>query len=259
MSKLKVEWYTTTFNEEVQLPFAIEYWKQFINYDVDFHVNVFDNFSTDNTVEILSKYPWITVFKFDTQGLMDEEALTYIRNNCWINSDADWVMMTDLDEVFYSKDIISELKAMKEKGVGAVSCKWYALCGDEVPQHKEGVFLHQQLKRGYRQLINHREGYKEYGKIQLFNPKMVGRMQYSMGMHYAFPSCPIVFNPNIVQIHFDKGFGADYKIKKRRELWNRLKPRLRDGGVCIEYGYSEERIRKDYQECIDKSIDISNL
>ena len=259
MSKLKIEWYTTTFNEEVQLPFAIEYWKRFIQDDVDFHVNVFDNMSTDNTVNILSQYPWITIFKFDTRGQMDEEALTYIRNNCWINSDADWVMMTDLDEVFYSKDIISELKSMKEQGIGAVACKWYALTGDNVPEHKDGVLLHQQIGRGYQQFINHRDGFKQYGKIQLFNPKLAKRMNYSMGMHYAFPGCPIVFNPNIYQFHFDKGFGADYKVKKRRELWDRLKPTLRQRGVCEEYGWAEEKIRKDYQDCIDKSVDISSL
>lgn len=67
MNKLKIEIYTTTWNEEFQLPFAIDYWKRFITDETDFHVFVYDNMSTDNTLKILSQYPWITIYQFDTK------------------------------------------------------------------------------------------------------------------------------------------------------------------------------------------------
>lgn len=258
MEKLKIEWYVCTYNEEYQLPFAIEYWKRLISDKTDFKVIVYDNYSTDKTVEILKQYDWITVYEFFTGGEMNEIALTNIRNNCWIGSKADWVIVTDLDEVYYSKDMISELIKMKEVGIGAVSCGWYAFCGKE-KEYNTKELLHKQVKRGYRQHINHRQGYNNVGKIQLFNPQKAVKMNYSMGMHYAYPSCPIKYNKNIYQFHFDKGYNVDYKINKRKELWNRLNPELKNRGVCREYGYSEVKIRKEYQDCIDISVDISEL
>lgn len=257
MGKLKIELYTCGFNEEFQLPFAIDYWKRLITDESELKVIYYDNCSTDHSLEILSKYDWIEVKQFDTGGEMNEQILSFIRNNCWKGSKADWCIVVDVDEVFYSKDFIGELKRMKKDLVGAVACDWYALCGDDVPVYKEGVLLHQQIGKAYKQYINHREGFGDYGKIQLFNPKMAIDMKYSMGMHYAFPSCPIVYNPNIIQIHFDKGYGYKWKIQKRRELWNRLNPKLKSMGVCAEYGWEEEKIKKEYLENQEKSINLN--
>ncbi len=257
--KLKIELYTCGYNEAFQLQFAIDYWKLLITDESELHVTYFDNMSTDDTLELLSKYDWITVKQFDTGGEMNEQVLTAIRNSCYKGSNADFCMVVDVDEVFYSKDIVGELKKLKEQGVGAVACDWYALCGDNVPTYKEGVLLHQQIGKAYKQYINHREGFSDYGKIQLFNPKMAIDMHYSMGMHYAFPHCPIVYNPNTIQIHFDKGYGWKWKIQKRRELWNRLNPQLKGMGVCAEYGWEEEKIKQEYIEYQKNSIDISNF
>lgn len=259
MEKIKIELYTCGFNEEFQLQFAIDYWKLLITDESELHVTYFDNMSDDNTLKMLSKYDWITVKQFDTNGEMNEQVLTYIRNNCWKGSNADWCIVVDVDEVFYSKDLIGELKKMKEQGVGAVSCNWYALCGDFVPEYKEGMLLHQQIGKVYKQYINHREGFSEYGKIQLFNPKMAVDMHYSMGMHYAFPQCQIVYNPNIIQIHFDKGYSAEWKIQKRRELWNRLNPQLKNMGVCVEYGQDYESLKKEYENNQKNSFDLNDI
>ena len=112
--KLKIELYTVGWNEEFQLPFAIEYWKRFISDETDFKVIYYDNMSTDKSLEILSQYDWIEVRQFDSKNEMNEDFQTIIRNNCWKGSDADWVMMVDVDEVFYCNDIISELKKFKK-------------------------------------------------------------------------------------------------------------------------------------------------
>ncbi len=259
MSKIKTELYTCGYNEAFQLQFAIDYWKLLITDESELKVFYYDNMSNDNSVEILSKYPWIEVRQFDTNGEMNEQILTNIRNNAWKGSTADFCMVVDVDEVFYAKNIIEELKMMKNQNVGAVACNWYALCGDDVPSYQEGLLLHQQIKKAYKQYINHREGFGNYGKIQLFNPKLAIDMHYSMGMHYAFPHCPIVYNPNIIQIHFDKGYGYQWKIQKRRELWNRLTPALRDGGVCCEYGWEEERIKQEYVNNQKNSFDLNKM
>lgn len=259
MEKLKIELYTCGYNEAFQLQFAIDYWKLLITDESELHVTYFDNMSDDSTKDILSQYDWITIIPFDTNGEMNEQVLTAIRNSCYKGSNADWCIVVDVDEVYYSKNLIGELKKMKEQGIGAVACSWYALCGDDVPTYKEGVLLHQQIGKAYKQYINHRPGFGEFGKIQLFNPKMAVDMKYSMGMHYAFPQCPIVYNPNIIQIHFNKGYGWKWQIEKRKELWERLNPQLKQMGVCAEYGYSEEKIKQEYEENQKNSINLNDL
>lgn len=257
--KLKIELYTVGWNEEFQLPFAIEYWKRFISDETDFKVIYYDNMSTDKSLEILSQYDWIEVRQFDSKNEMNEDFQTIIRNNCWKGSDADWVMMVDVDEVFYCNDIISELKKFKKQGAAVIACKWYALCGESVPEHKDGVLLHQQIGRGYMQYINHREGQKYFGKLQLFNPKKVTTMNYSPGMHISFPDAPITVSYNITQIHFNKGFGADYVVNRNKEMWERLNKAQKEMGYCYQYGFSEEKTRKEYEENLKKSVDISNI
>lgn len=259
MEKLKIELYTCTWNEEFQLPFALQYWKRLITDESELKVTVYDNMSDDNTVKILSQYDWITVKQFDTNGEMNEDVLTYIRNNCWKGSKADWVLMVDLDEVFYAKDIIGELKKMKEQGVAVVACQWYALIGDDVPKYRDDMLLHQQIRMGYKQHMNHRQGQGDFGKLQLFDPKKVTTMNYSVGMHISYPDAPIMPNFNIYQIHFDKGYGIQWKMEKRRELWNRMADSQKRKGYGYEYGWDDEKMISEYKNNQAKAIDISNL
>ena len=57
--KHKIALITLCYNESKIMPFVIDYWKQFVT-----HANVFDNGSTDNSREILSKYDCITVIDY---------------------------------------------------------------------------------------------------------------------------------------------------------------------------------------------------
>lgn len=258
MRKLKIELYTCGWNEEYQLPFAIEYWKRFITDETDFKVIYYDNFSNDKSLEILSKYPWIEVRMFDTGGEMNEELLTIIRNNCWKGSTADFVIVCDVDEQYYAKDIVKELKELKKKGAAVVACQWYALVGDK-ESYNTDTLLHKQIGRGYRQHINHRQDQSMFGKLQLFDPKQVSDMHYSVGMHFAFPDAPITVSYNIYQFHFDKGYNLDWNINRRKIMWKRLADSQKAKGFCVHYGLSEDKIIQEYKANQEKSIDISDI
>ena len=53
---MKLNWYTLCYNEEIIIPYVIDYWKKIINDGINLKVIVYDNHSTDNSVELLSKY-----------------------------------------------------------------------------------------------------------------------------------------------------------------------------------------------------------
>ena len=56
---MNIDVYTLCWNEMAILPFVIEAWKRFAR-----HVYVFDNGSTDGSIEFLKRYDWITVEHF---------------------------------------------------------------------------------------------------------------------------------------------------------------------------------------------------
>ena len=57
--------------------FVIDYWKRFVS-----HAYVFDNGSTDNTKDLLSKYDWISVIDYShlTGNKLDDELNMDIKN-----------------------------------------------------------------------------------------------------------------------------------------------------------------------------------
>jgi glycosyltransferase involved in cell wall biosynthesis len=100
---MKIDVFTTCYNEQIILPYFLKHYKKFAN-----NITVYDNMSTDNSVKIMNEYG-VNVIQFDTNGKFEESVLMNIRNNCWKNSDADWVIVCDTDELIYHEDIINYL------------------------------------------------------------------------------------------------------------------------------------------------------
>jgi len=92
---MNIDVYSICYNEETILPYFIRYCKTFAR-----NISVYDNMSTDNSYSIM-KEAGINVITFDTNGIYSESTQVNIRNTCWKNSDADWVMICDTDEFLY--------------------------------------------------------------------------------------------------------------------------------------------------------------
>ena len=60
-------------------------------------------------------------------------------------------------------------------------------------------------------------------------------------------------------IHINRGFGADYNIKRSRILQERNSPENKRKGYAVHYSFSDERIRSDYQKGINRSINILDI
>lgn len=104
--------YTCTYNNEKIVKYVMAYVER-IGYD---KFIVYDNGSTDNTVELLSKYPFVEIRTYGDKESFNESE----RNNlnvqsikeCWdyiIQHDDElvWMSWTDFDEVIYFSDFLS--------------------------------------------------------------------------------------------------------------------------------------------------------
>ena len=88
---MTIDVFSLCYNEEIILPYFLNHYKKFVR-----NFTIYDNMSTDNSVNIMNEYG-VNVIPYDTQGKMDESTYLNIKNTCCKGSDADWVIVCDMD------------------------------------------------------------------------------------------------------------------------------------------------------------------
>lgn len=251
---MTIDLYTLCFNEIDILPFIVDYWKRLpLN-----KVVVFDNFSTDGSITYLKQFPFVEVRYFKTEG-MNDIVQANIKNLAWRESKgkADYVIVCDMDEVLYSKDLNKTLLKMKEGGYNVLGTPWYACCFDKRPSYTEGKLLHELGDKFYRQSVN--RTHPHLGKFMLFDPNLIDNMQYSVGCHIAhpLPQMKLLETNDVVAIHVNKGLSEDYFVERRKVMCKNLSETNNRYGLCFEYHRDEETTRNEYRENQSKAVNIN--
>ena len=244
---MTIHLYTLCWNEMDILPFVVDYWKRFVT-----HAWVYDNGSTDGSVEYLKQFDWITVEHYESNG-MDDSKLRDIKNTKWKQSkgNADWVVVCDMDEIVYSKDLGKVLEKASSNGYTAIDCDWYWFCDDYLPEYKDdGLLLHQKLTKFHN----------NPGKHLIFNPNEINDINYSIGAHAANPTgnyrpCK---SDEVCVFHTNKGFGIEYKIRRYKEMNDRLSELDRRNKWSIHYGFSKQTLIDDYLKCQQNSFNVND-
>ena len=182
---MKVEVFTLCWNEIDVLPWVVDYWQKYAT-----HVTVFDNGSTDGSTWYLSKFDWITVKEFLTEG-MNDAVQADIKNKCWKGSDADFVVVCDMDEMLLAPDILKSLENMKASGATIFDPKAITNIGYSVGAHKcdpQGNVKWYEGQDIYALHINHNLSF-DY-KIQRYRSMNANLSQKNKnqrwGIHYGF-------------------------------------------------------------------------
>ena len=104
---VKLFGYTCTYNESMMIPYVMPYVER-MGYD---KFIVYDNESTDNTVELLKKYPFVEVRTYNSNGKFSDEKRNHLLIESYqecsnFDNDGDpiWMTWTDFDEVIYCMD-----------------------------------------------------------------------------------------------------------------------------------------------------------
>ena len=257
MKDLKVCWITLCKNEEDIIPFCIQYWKRVAD-----KVVVFDNFSTDEAIELLAKYDWIEIRYFESDGQNDpiqktlkEQAYLHYKN------DYDIIIISDMDEVFYFNDFKAVSEAFIGGGYSCMVTPIFSLCEDFKPPYSEDKLLHQQCHKFYRQRMNHMLGFDKVSKISIYNTKLVDKIEMSVGQHLVSttPAMRIMLSNDAFCLHVDKGFGIDYKYKIRQKMNENLSETNKRRGMCIEYADSYNKLEREYKFNQENSFDINDI
>lgn len=249
-------WITLCKNEIDILPFVSQYWER-----IGCDVVVYDNGSTDGSLQYLLKLPYVTVKHFDSEGQNDVIQKT-IKEQAYIEykDQYDIIIISDMDEVFFFNDFKTLSEAFVKSDYNILMMPIFSLCEDSKPPYSKTELLHQQCHKFYKQKMNHMQGFADYSKLSIFNTRITDKVQMSVGQHYVqtLPDMKITLSNDGFCLHVDKGFGVDYKYKIRQKMNANLSQTNRMGGMCTEYADSLEKLKSEYLKNQDNSFDIND-
>lgn len=244
---MKIDVFTLCWNEMDVLPWVVDYWERYAS-----HVTVYDNGSTDGSAWFLSKYDWITVIPFSSGGFNDT-VNQRIKNECWKDSDADYVVVCDMDECLFAKDIKTTLRKMKEEGATICEPQWYELMSDVFPEYKKGMLMHEAYP-----LCRH---VQNGAKAVIFDPKAIMSMNYTPGAHSCNPigNIKLYEGKDLFTLHFNHNLSLQYKLSRYRELQGRLSEENKKKGHGIHYAFSEVILTKAWEEDMKNVVNLNDI
>jgi hypothetical protein len=129
---------------------------------------IFDNNSTDGTADVFSGDDCVV----ENYPAYDEVRKTYHYNNVWKGSDADWVIVCDIDELIQITP--EQLKEEHEAGTNVIFFQgWQMIALDDTYNNDPRTITH-----GFRD--------SRYDKAAMFNP-LIDEIGYTLGAHMAKP------------------------------------------------------------------------
>ena len=250
---MRIHLYTLMWNESKVVPFIADYWK---NAGID-KVTVFNNGSTDSSVELLSKYPFVEVVQGLDTDCVDDRGYLTIKDNCWKGSDADWVIVCDFDEVPFTpygtlKEVLARYDA---QGFNLIQARCYEVVRKEFPEYDETKLLHQ-LDGSWLG-----DPHPSMHKMLCFNPSNVYEVNYTIGAHGCRPIGTnlkvATMTEDYVTIHC-KHLGWDYVIDRAKTLDSRLTEEHRQKHWAFHYAEYVKDYKKEYDERMRNAVEGKN-
>lgn len=183
------------YNEEKIIPHVLSYYKPIAR-----NITFLDNCSTDSSRAFFDSAN-CRVIDTGINELNDIKNLT-IKQECYKNSDADFVIVSDMDEIVYHPDLIALLEQYKEKGITLPRVRGYTM----VSRHGYPIGKITNVKTGVLA--------KNYAKQIIFNPRI--HINWSVGQHVAH-------SLNATQSEMEDIAILHYKFMDRDEIHKRKK------------------------------------
>jgi glycosyltransferase involved in cell wall biosynthesis len=148
---------------------------------------IYDNMSTDNTVELLLQDPRVEVRQFNSNNEIRDDLYLEIKNNAWkeARGKAEWVIVVDFDEVF-NRCVMEggkpkfdlDLREMTKQGYNIIRPFGYNMIALDAPLGMDGHPF------DYVQMATY---HVPEEKMCCFNPNQISEIRFWMGCHTADP------------------------------------------------------------------------
>lgn len=242
---LKVYLYCLCWNDARMLPFFFKHYDKFVD-----RYFIYDNGSTDASLDMLREHANVETFHFDVEGDSFVEEERRLGDSIWKGSEADWVIVTDIDEHAHHPNMLAYLDRCRERGVTAIQAIGYEMVADEFPAPERP--LSESVTMGVRSL--------SIDRLCIFDPKAIAETNFSPGRHEAEPEGQVVWpdHPEVLLLHF-KQLGVNYPLERSAEL----KKGLRSGDLAnqwgVHYTWTAAKIRANWKRLKAASEPVPSL
>lgn len=227
--------YIITYNEQFILPFTIAHYRERFP---DCPITIYDNESTDNTVDIALDFN-CEVIPYSTNGELNDMKYLEIKNGCWKGQKEKWAIVIDADELLeLSAPTLTDLDAM---GTTIVQGR-----GFNMVNLVENNLDIADIKYGVRA--------PSYDKYFAFNTELIHEINYSAGCHKAEPVGAIKLG--VATCYHYKYIEKEYMVKRHSHFASRLSKINKDRGWGGHYQYTAEQIRNEFYDCIKVAVKV---
>lgn len=199
---MNVECFFLNWNEADTIDLTINHYKQFCG-----KITVYDNHSDDGSDQI-AKMAGCEVIKFGTPGELNDADYRTVKNTCWKNSAADWVIVVDLDEVLSYPNLRAVLQVTKSSGKTIFRTQGYNMVSRKVP-----ACYWEQVQTGIKN--------DEYSKLVCFNPRAIKEINYEYGCHKASPVGDIQWAQETLSLLHYRCVGGVQRLIDRHALYEK--------------------------------------
>ncbi len=226
---MKIEVFAVCYNEEKILPYFLRHYSQFAD------IIIFDNYSTDRSVEI-AKNGGARIELFDTRGQFDDMTNLQIKENCWKGSKADWCIVIDMDEFVYCPNLIEHLTKTPATVIEPI---YFDMFIDHFPITDGQIY--DEVKNGH----------ESWPKMVLLKPSEITEMNYIPGCHLATPKGNVVIEKNgpIKTLHM-KHLGREYTIARSVNSGVRMSARNRELRLGTHLLRMPEQVGEDFDRLL---------
>jgi len=243
---MKIEAYIIAFNEAEVITFTLRHYLNFCD-----TVYVYDNHSTDRTTEI-AKQMGAIVIPFGIPGVLSDDEYLKVKNYAWKNSDADWVIVVDTDEIIYHPWIRHVMEQSITNGDTIMTTYGWQIMSHAMPQYQWS-----EINNGFH--------YENYSKSAVFSPRLK-EIGYVYGCHEARPVGHVQYSKEkLLLAHYANVGGPERLCRKHAMYRTRLSERNRRWGLGVHYmtpdihqeGKTDEQRIKEWNERYEQSVNFS--
>ena len=225
--KLNINIFLLCYNESALLPHTIKHYKKYLPSCV---ITIYDNKSTDNSVEIAESLG-CNIISYNSNHCLDDYKHVAIKDNCWKHIDNGWVITADMDEFLCITE--EELIDETNKGTTILQTKGLNMVGDSDTIDLTDIDL-QDIKKYKRQ--------PREDKSLCFKRSDITEMRYGLGAHECRPLGNIKYSSKTYLNKHMSVLGLKFFINKMCERHKRNKL-----GIACHYKNDINVITKEYE------------
>ena len=208
--------------------------QQFIDwYSFATSITILDNYSTDNTVAI-ARDNNCNIIQYGSNQ-QDNKAMLEIKESCWKNSDADWVIVCDMDEFIYHPKL---LKLLSQTSATVIKTIGYQMVSIENALAKN-------IKIGSRE--------PGLDKSICFKPKDIQSMNWEYGCHNCKPIGNVRYLENSVKMLHYSMLGKEAFKLRWLQYRNRMSDWDKSMGTGLHYLWSNEIMDSEFNRYLSTS------